>query len=882
MLRAALLALTIAVSPAGPPNVEPAILASAFSGTTTPNLDCSAGAASCLSWTGTIPVDGALAWTTNGAPTAAPVSPLFPGGTGDARQGLGPFSDTNWFGYATTSDPLDSAGDRYGCVAFTPGPIGTQQFIFINATSTTEGYYVDIFPGGTLSFGSMTVNVATLNIVVPRALNVGCWWRTGTTLNVKLNLGTTNTNVSGGTETPGTSSLARIGRYSSVGVSFNGIVYDMVQGLGAPAGFGSVEAWATAQMNRAFTTGDTTRSLFFDNVNDRMHLVGQAYSSGSWSGPAWTATLNGSVPTSRTYSAPAVTGKINAPGVKGLSDSNYYSFGTGSDPLDSIGDRWGCAVFNPGALGTAQTVVSNGLSGTAGYQAQVSAAGALVFASNVPAATLATTGNAAVSNAINVGCWWRTGTSISAKLNLGTTATNAAGGTEVAGTAYSLKVGRYEGASQPFAGTIYGVIQGLGACPTPPPPFAATCEGWATWEQTRTLGHLSPMNTALTVTRATTTTVDFGPSFGTPSLWTVPPDIMPTGPYGAEVWAAGTNAALQSETSCVANAVQAPWAAIGTPTCVSDAGTAPDGLLEMDRWTNTTNTHGINQTVTSASATTFVASGWMAAPSGSGTATLQIGVLTTASACACGTSDGSACTASQINTNYCQAKFTALTAIPIRGWVTGTGAGATTAPIIAFFPGDYTVATGTTDFYGAQVEVGAYPTPYCPTVAATCTRNLTTDTFTVPDLSSNTWCMAITATPGLGQTWAGSAGRALLWAGLGVNANTAGLYVTSTAQPALRTHDSAGTLKSAVMTSSVPANGITHRIVGCANQGTLTMALDDALVATTPGGAGTALFNAAPTPGRLGYDGNGAATLPWSGSVRDARFYPNQTFRPGM
>jgi hypothetical protein len=452
----------------------------------------------------------------------------------------------------------------------------------------------------------------------------------------------------------------------------------------------------------------------------------------------------------QTNQTPA-TGAFGAAGP--FSDANYYSSGTGSDPLDSTGDRYGCAAYT--LTDTLQhTMTNNGLAAVSGYGVQQAAGGAWQFFSNGPATAIVTTADLTTLNGLNVGCWWRTGTSISAKLNLGTTAVNAAAGTEVAGTAYVAKIGRYELVGLSFAGQILGVVQGLGACPTPPSPFAATCEGWATYQMTRALGALGTQATNVTVTRSTPQTY-LMPGFGTGQLlWTAPVNSLAVDSNGAEIYAASTNYALQSETSCVAGAVQTPWTLAGTPTCTTDTALAPNGTMTMDAWTNATNTHGITQTLTTPASATFTYSAWA---SKAATGPVSLGVACTAGTaiapCTCGTSDGSAC-----STNFggatCLGNFTAVGLSPVRVWTTATCLAALTNPTISFTPGQNGVSTGTANFWGVAVTATPYPMPYTPTTTLAVAQSATVATVPLPALHlTNNWCIGISATPGPGSGW---------------------------------------------------------------------------------------------------------------------------------
>lgn len=165
-----------------------------------------------------------------------------------------------------------------------------------------------------------------------------------------------------------------------------------------------------------------------------------------------------------------------------LTDAAYWGpiGGATSDGLDSTGDRWGCLIFVPAPAGGQDSYFSNGSNAVSGYLVETTVANVIRFVSRNPTNVIATCANAVVYGSLNVACWWRTGTNIYAKTNLGTTAT-AAAGTEVSGTAYGAKIGRHESAGTPVTGGVVEIVQGLGACP------GASCEAFAVQVQSAVL-----------------------------------------------------------------------------------------------------------------------------------------------------------------------------------------------------------------------------------------------------------------------------------------------------------------------------------------------------------------------------------------------------------
>ena len=358
-----------------------------------------------------------------------------------------------------------------------------------------------------------------------------------------------------------------------------------------------------------------------------------------------------------------------------------------------------------------------------------------------------------------------------------------------------------------------------------------------------------------------------------PALQTCATNTLAISTTGAEIWAAGTNTALQSQTSCVGNAVQVPWAiTTGTPTCVTDAAIAPDTTLTMDKWTSTANSDLIQQNFITSSSTTFSTSAWMSSASGTATPTIIARCSAgTENACSCGTSDGSSVTTTPASpaATDCKCVFNAVTTTPIRGWASLGCTTAHTNPYFFWGPSNYLVSTGSANIWGAQLEASAYPTPYIATVGATATRNATTATVPLPSLHlTNKWCIGATVSP-----LSSVAQRVYLAAGAGAAANS--LQITTNGTLFFDIYDSGGVQRRV----SAATDWVGHRYVFCNNAGTQSVYRDGAaLIAPT---ANSATWSATPSPMYLGSASNGTATI--DGSISNVKVYNTTgTYKAGM
>jgi hypothetical protein len=543
-------------------------------------------------------------------------------------------------------------------------------------------------------------------------------------------------------------------------------------------------------------------------------------------GNSWTQ--NGMVPQNpSTWNAP--------PSAGAFSDANYYTAPYGT--LPASGDFTVCAVLTSNTLAGNTVPFSAGGNGINGWYINASASAYSLYTDNAAVAGSGTP----VLGKPQVLCVGRAGALAYAKmdgLTTGSVATTTTPHSRV-GT-----IGRYTNAGFPFLGTVHEVY----ATTTP-------------WNEA-----------AVSALQASVMA-----KINQPVLATCPANTLAVGPSGAEVYAAATNAALQSSTSCVANTVQTPWALTGTPTCVSDAAVAPDGTTSMDEWTNSASGHGPTQILATASSTTATGSVWLSKPTGTGSGGVALAAAG-ATLCACGTSDGSACSAAIFSVNYCKATATALTTTPIRLWLTRTTAVAQTDATMTLSPGEWAVSAGTTRFWGVQVEVGSYPTPYIPTTTTAVTRSATVASVPLPDFSATgTACFGVTYTPGQDWNITMGASTVVLSNYTGVLANALQL-AKGTGNLSWTVYDNAGAAKSWTWTHGLGAVRTPKRIVACMAAGTLSMYADGVAVGSGAG-VGTALQSATLTPLYLGQNSGGQQV---DGSISNVRVYPNQTYRAGM
>lgn len=146
--------------------------------------------------------------------------------TATTPAGAGPFTSTDYYSLGTGSDVLDFAGDFSICFVF--AFTGVTGELLANGADLVSGYRVHALPTGLMfdTNGTSTrVRTITANAPISGAVNVGCAGRAGSTQAAKLNLGT-YTVTAGAQNTPGTSWIAQIGRYTNGTLAFPGTIFE--------------------------------------------------------------------------------------------------------------------------------------------------------------------------------------------------------------------------------------------------------------------------------------------------------------------------------------------------------------------------------------------------------------------------------------------------------------------------------------------------------------------------------------------------------------------------------------------------------------------------------------------------------------------------------
>ena len=170
-----------------------------------------------------------------------------------------------------------------------------------------------------------------------------------------------------------------------------------------------------------------------------------------------------------TFAVPqvAASGRI-PPGAGPIGSSTYYATATNSDAYDFAGDFYICAAWYMRTTLFSEVILSTHQgTPTSGYELRINASTGTwrLLAYTSPTATSVATVNAAVAG-LNVGCIGHSGTTVSAKLNLGAIATTSQGAnTWTANTANATWLGLMQNYTFAFADGYLIEILAVGASP---------------------------------------------------------------------------------------------------------------------------------------------------------------------------------------------------------------------------------------------------------------------------------------------------------------------------------------------------------------------------------------------------------------------------------
>ena len=298
-----------------------------------------------------------------------------------------------------------------------------------------------------------------------------------------------------------------------------------------------------------------------------------------------------------------------------------------------------------------------------------------------------------------------------------------------------------------------------------------------------------------------------------------------------------------------------PWA-LSNATVATVAG-APIGT-----WAEVTSTssagvlyHG-GGSVAPSSSTTKAVSVWMAKASGSGSAGVYYyagsGIVT---GCTCLRSDGGTCSADITDSaTICRASVSDLGTTPVRLTALAALSSASAVAIIGVQPGAFGVATGTTRFSGAQLEVSTYPTSLIVTTTTATARNADAISATVPAVPSKGWCISGNWKPTSGA-WPNALS---LWT-LGDTYNAAN-RASSWGNSSLYIVDAASGVKD-LGDYTDPVSP--WKIVTCNANGSLSLSVNGVLVDSTSTGAGTGILTTPATTLHLGAQASAGTISDW-------------------
>ena len=171
-------------------------------------------------WNGTALVDTkGNSWTQNGTVPQVTANPFT-----TTRYGAGPFGTANYYSLGTGADVLDFAGDFTVCAVMVSGVASSEMIIDQHDDSTT-GWRIRKYSDGGCRFqhGSAFAYTGAGNVV--GGPNVICGGRSGSTLYVKNNLGTTATQNVGTYSLP-TAIVPMMGRAVVGGQLLEGKMYE--------------------------------------------------------------------------------------------------------------------------------------------------------------------------------------------------------------------------------------------------------------------------------------------------------------------------------------------------------------------------------------------------------------------------------------------------------------------------------------------------------------------------------------------------------------------------------------------------------------------------------------------------------------------------------
>jgi hypothetical protein len=173
-----------------------------------------------------------------------------------------------------------------------------------------------------------------------------------------------------------------------------------------------------------------------------------------------------------------------------------------------------------------------------------------------------------------------------------------------------------------------------------------------------------------------------------------------------------TNYVATSGSFCNSNNLNDTGWGLFQATCVNNVAADPDGKVTMDQVVSTSAAGVVYQSVTTPSSATFSASAWAQTVGADAASLVGYCPSGTLAACSCTVSTGT-CT-SVLSTRFCTAYVTSQ-ATPVRLVATFTCPSATTGPGIQVHGGVYGTSTGSANFGGLQLKIGAPTLRYIPT-----------------------------------------------------------------------------------------------------------------------------------------------------------------------